>query len=115
VAPPQGKSLVPILDGSRAAVRSADDWLGWELFGNRAIRQGKWKLLWMCPPHGTGAWQLYDMDADPAERTDLSSAEPAIKQRLAGLWDDYVRLNNVVLPDRSPLCRPASAQPSVAP
>jgi arylsulfatase len=108
VAPLQGKSLVPILDGSSAAVRGADDWLGWELFGNRAIRQGRWKLLWLCPPFGTGDWQLYDVAADPAERTDLSAAEPAVRQRLVGLWADYARLNNVVLPNTSPVCGPAS-------
>jgi len=104
VAPLLGVSLVPVLQNSRDAVRSPEDWTGWELFGNRAIRMGNWKLLWICKPHGTGAWQLYDLQADPAETNDLASARPEILARMIGHWDDYASKNNVVLPDRSPVC-----------
>ena len=45
VAPLEGKSLVPLLAGSVASPRSETDWVGWELFGNRAVRQGDWKIL----------------------------------------------------------------------
>ena len=30
----------PLLAGREKAIRTDSDWLGWELFGNRAIRQG---------------------------------------------------------------------------
>ncbi len=33
-----------MLAGKTQSARTADDWLGWELFGNRAIRQGDWKI-----------------------------------------------------------------------
>jgi arylsulfatase len=42
LAPPQGKSMWPLLAGRAKATRTDSDWLGWELFGNRAIRQGDW-------------------------------------------------------------------------
>jgi arylsulfatase A-like enzyme len=104
VAPLQGKSLSPILSNARAAVRGRSDWLGWELFGNRAIRQDKWKLLWLCEPHGAGRWQLYDLKADPAEMNDLAAAQPKIKEQLLRHWTEYAQANNVILPHRSPLC-----------
>jgi arylsulfatase A-like enzyme len=104
VAPLQGKSLSPILDNARASVRGPSDWLGWELFGNRAIRQDKWKLLWLCEPHGPGRWQLYDLKADPAEMNDLASAQPKVREQLLRHWTEYAKANNVILPDRSPLC-----------
>jgi len=104
VAPMQGKSMWPVLQSSRASVRAPSDWLGWEIFGNRAIRQGNWKLLWLCKPAGPGAWQLFNIKSDPGELTDLSAAQPKIKARLIGLWNEYVRANNVILPSESPLC-----------
>lgn len=104
VASLQGKDLVPILNGSRASVRDSSDWLGWELFGSRAIRQGDWKLLWLCEPYGTGSWQLYNLATDPAETVDLSSSQPMIRERLIQHWAEYVKTNNVILPESSPVC-----------
>jgi arylsulfatase len=104
VAAMQGKSLVPILRGTRQAVRGPTDWIGSELFGTRAIRQDNWKLLWICQPNGPGKWQLYDVKTDPGEMKDLADARPDIRNRLAGLWDEYVKTNNVILPSTSPVC-----------
>ncbi|MFN3889862.1 MAG: arylsulfatase [Beijerinckiaceae bacterium] len=104
IAPLQGKSLVPVLNQSRSAVRGSSDWLGFELFGNRAIRQGKWKLLWLCPPAGPGEWQLYDLAADPGETKDLSAQNPKIRENLLRRWSEYVKANNVILPSASPVC-----------
>jgi arylsulfatase len=104
VAPLEGKSLAPVLDGSASTVRGSTDWLGWELFGNRAIRQANWKLLWLCEPHGSGQWALYDLAVDPGETNDLAADRPDVRDRLAQLWDVYVTTNNVILPDASPLC-----------
>jgi arylsulfatase len=112
VAPLQGKSLQPVLDNSQPGVRNPSDWIGWELFGNRAIREGDWKLLWLCKPFGTGDWQLYNLKSDPAEMNDLAAAQPQIRDRLVEHWRTYVEKNNVVLPDRSPICRDSVEVPS---
>ena len=106
----QGKPLEPILSGARSGVRGADDWLGWELFGNRAIRQGDWKLLRLCTPVGTGEWQLYNLKDDPGETRDLASANPDIVKSLQGKWDAYAAANNVIIPDVSPVCGEADLQ-----
>lgn len=105
VATLQGKTLTPILSNTSDAVRSSDDWTGWQLFGNRAIRQDDWKLMWMCEPFGTSQWQLYNLKDDPGETIDLASKHPDIRKQLEKHWDEYVKTNNVILPDVSPLCR----------
>ena len=105
VATLQGKTLTPILSNTSDAVRSSDDWTGWQLFGNRAIRQDDWKLMWMCVPFGTSQWQLYNLKDDPGETIDLASKHPDIRKQLEKHWDEYVKTNNVILPDVSPLCR----------
>ncbi|MDA0235998.1 MAG: arylsulfatase, partial [Proteobacteria bacterium] len=60
-----GKSMQPVLVGKAQDIRSADEWIGWELFGNRALRQGDWKALSLLKAAGgTGEWQLYNLKDD---------------------------------------------------
>ena len=96
-----GKSWMPLLAGETDSIRTDDDYLAWELFGNRALRQGNWKLRWQYKPFGTGNWELYDLASDPAERIDLSARQPDKLVAMLALWDDYVVQNNVILPSRS--------------
>jgi arylsulfatase A len=70
-------------------------------FGDFAIRQGKWKLL-LAP--GSGGWsypgtekeieglpavQLYDMEADPAEKENLQQRYPKKVKELQDLLNKY--------------------------
>jgi arylsulfatase len=96
-----GKSWVPMLTGKTETPRTAQDYLAWENFGNRAVRQGEWKLRWQYEPFGTGQWELYNLTLDPAERKNLAAERPDKVKALLALWDDYVRKNNVILPSRS--------------
>jgi arylsulfatase len=104
VAPIEGKSLMPVLNKQSASVRGPDDWMGWELFGNRAIRQGDWKLLWTCKPFGTSAWQLFDIKSDPGETRDVAAEHKDIRDAMVKHWEEYVKDNNVILPEVSPVC-----------
>jgi arylsulfatase A-like enzyme len=52
LAPLQGISMLPVLSGKAEHIRSESDWLGWELFGNRAVRQGDWKLRYLLKETG---------------------------------------------------------------
>jgi arylsulfatase len=95
-----GKSWVKMLAGEAESPRSEQDYLAWEIFGNRAVRQGDWKLRWQYKPYGTEEWELFNLATDVAERHDLAAAQPEKVKALLALWDDYVRANNVVLPNR---------------
>jgi arylsulfatase A-like enzyme len=97
VAPMRGRSLVEYLSGAAEVVHDADISTGWELFGRRAIRQGDWKALHLPAPYGPGAWQLYDLSADPGETDDLAASNPDKLAELLGLWDRYVEENGVIL------------------
>jgi arylsulfatase len=96
-----GKSWRPMLAGEVESPRTDKDFVAWELFGNRAVRQGDWKLRWQFKPYGKADWELYNLAADPAERKDLAAEHPDKLRALVALWDSYVRANNVVLPSRS--------------
>jgi len=97
-----GKSWMKVLAGEAESPRNQQDYLAWELFGNRNIRQGDWKLRWEFKPLGKSDWELYNLSSDPAELYDVASQNPDKVKELLALWDDYVKKNHVILPDRSP-------------
>jgi len=89
-----GKSLLPVLNGDSTSIHS-NDGMGWELFEMKAYIKGKWKILRMPKPFGSGEWQLYNLEKDPTETTDLSAQFPDIKQQLINAYNDYVKVNGV--------------------
>jgi arylsulfatase len=102
----QGKSMWPLLSGTNNQTRTETDWLGWELFGNRAIRQGDWKLMYLLPAAGgTGNWQLFNLKEDPAELHDMSARNPEKRSALMKLWDEYIKRNGVIVSDAGPFSR----------
>ena len=93
-----GTSLVPLWRGQSATVRDADAVLAWELFGRRALRQGRWKILWLYEPYGPGRWQLFDLREDPGETRDLATQHPQRLAQLIAAWEDYAQEQQVILP-----------------
>ena len=100
--PAYGKSWGAMLAGQAESPRTSQDVLAWEVFGNRAVRQGNWKLRWQIRPLGTGDWELFDLAADPGELHDLAAGRPEKVQEMLALWMAYVQKNNVILPNRTP-------------
>ena len=97
VQSPQGRSLLPVLYGETAEVHAADAQFGWELFGQRAVRKGEWKLVWdQAAPEAERRWQLFDLATDPFEQTDLAKANPDKYQELLAQWDNYEQSNGVI-------------------
>jgi arylsulfatase A-like enzyme len=115
VAPVQGKSWVGMMEGKTQSPRTSDDWLGWELFGNRAIRQGNWKITWLYEPVGTWDWQLFNLADDPGEQHDLASEFPEKMTELVALWDEYEKTNGVIIGDRSPFEQASKQLPNRVP
>ena len=80
----EGKSLLPIFEGRK---RKGHNAIFWEFMRNKAVRQGKWKLVTV----GDNPWELYDMEADRTELNDLSGKMPEKVGELARLYDEWVR------------------------
>ena len=78
IAPCEGCSLLPVMRGAQAP----DHTLYWEHTGNAAVRRGRWKLVREYP----GPWELYDMDTDRAEKTDLAAGRPEVVTELSAQW-----------------------------
>ncbi|KAK6908688.1 hypothetical protein I204_02022 [Kwoniella mangroviensis CBS 8886] len=86
---PRGKSWTPWLSGQNKEVHDENAIHGWELFGQAAIRQGRWKAVWLPPPTGKDQWLLFDLDQDPGETKDLAEAHPEKLQQLVAFWHEY--------------------------
>ena len=78
ILPLAGRSLVPAFDD-----RPLDrDTLCWEHEGNRAVRQGRWKLVALRG----GKWELYDLQADRSETNNLAAGHPERVHELAVVY-----------------------------
>jgi len=82
VLPTDGISLLPVFAGKD---RKGHESLYWYLYGNRATRQGKWKLVW---PSNIKKWALYDMENDRTETNDLA---PKHRKRVSQMAADWMR------------------------
>lgn len=91
VADIRGKSMLPYLNGRSATIHGASEPISFELHGQRAVRQGDWKLLWLPKPLGENRWALYDLAADPAEQHDVSGSHTDLKRTLIVAWDAFAR------------------------
>lgn len=87
-----GKSLLPVLIQGREEVER-DEPLCWERAGNRAIRQGKWKLESHWPNY---TWELFDLEADPGETRNVASRNHEVVSRLSQAYFRWAEENGVV-------------------
>ncbi|HEY3516940.1 MAG TPA: sulfatase-like hydrolase/transferase [Gammaproteobacteria bacterium] len=97
VVPIEGASLLPMLTGEAAEAHPAGTVFGWELLGQRSVRQGNWKIVWdQRLPAAERRWQLFDLEADPFEQHDLSTSNPAQLAVMERLWEQYDDQNGVI-------------------
>jgi arylsulfatase len=94
VKQPIGRSMMPILSGAQENIRD-DEGVGYELFEMKAYIRGKWKLLRLPEPFGSGTWRLYDLDEDPGEIRDVSDDHPDVKAAMIEAWQQYAEKNEV--------------------
>ncbi|MEM9479071.1 MAG: arylsulfatase [Verrucomicrobiota bacterium] len=90
IHPMEGKSLIPHLNSDSTIDRT----LFWEHEGNRAVRDGAWKLV----GSRNGPWELYQIDKDRTELNDLAASNPTKLDELKEQWDAWAEQVNVLTP-----------------
>ncbi len=89
ITPLEGRSLAPVF---RTGRREGHSEIYWEHEGNRAVRQGRMKLV----ARHKGPWELYDLEADRTEMSNLAEKQPEKARELAALWDRWAAKVGVV-------------------
>jgi arylsulfatase A-like enzyme len=89
ITPYQGVSLRPALLGEDIKRGKP---IFWEHEGNRAVREGQWKVVAL---EGK-PWRLYDLAADRTEQLDLAAGQPERVKALAAKWDEWAAQSNVL-------------------
>jgi arylsulfatase A-like enzyme len=104
-----GVNLLPWLRGEKGG--APHDALFWRLGPQRAVREGRWKLVdWRdFDAKRQSGWQLFDLEADVGEKTDVSARHPEVASRLARRWDEW-NLANI-----APLWQGSSTEDPTAP
>ncbi len=74
ILPMEGVSLRPAFEGKPLERKTP---IFWEHEGNKAVRDGRWKLV----QKWKGPWELYDIDADRTEQNDLAGKQPEVAAR----------------------------------
>lgn len=98
VIPYQGTSFAPRMMPEPPPAQLSPEFAAGEMFGRRHVREGKWKAIHIPQPYGSGKWELYDMEADPGETSNLAQQHPDITERLIIAWNRYADEKGVVLP-----------------
>jgi arylsulfatase len=90
IKPMEGVSLLPAFRGESL---NRGRPIFWEHEGNRAVRDGKWKIV---AKGEKGAWELYDIDADRSELHDLAGEQPERVKAMAEAWQKWAEAGQVL-------------------
>lgn len=96
--PMLGESMVSSLRGKSAGVHDSTYVAGLWAGGSASFRRGRWKLVNTERPYREDRLRLYDVVGDPGETTDLSAARPATYRAMLEAWRQYVKANDIRLP-----------------
>lgn len=103
ILPKAGISLRPVLQGKPLPKRP----IFFEHEGNRAVRHGKWKIVWT---NFTKKWELYDISKDRSEMNNLASKHPSKVEELSKLWHKWAETHFV---EKEKVKQPAKGMPKI--
>jgi arylsulfatase A-like enzyme len=88
-----GVNLLPWLRGGKSG--APHEALFWRLGPQKAVREGRWKLVdWRdFDAKRQSGWQLFDLDKDVGETNDVSVQHPEVVARLTQRWARWDRGN----------------------
>jgi arylsulfatase len=102
IQPMEGQSLLPVLQKNEFIEHES---VCWEHEGNRAVRDGKWKLVSYyseAHQHGvgngkrTGEWELYDLSTDRTELHNLAHTHPKQLNKMVNIYNNWANRVGVV-------------------
>jgi arylsulfatase len=107
IQPAEGVSLLPALRGGVIPERT----LAFEHQEARGLRKGRWKVVWSKRMPHEIRWELYDLENDRCETTDLAEKQPERTEALAAEWLAWAKRVKVY-PFFTPETEPSNEEPA---
>jgi len=92
IVPLEGISLIPTFKNENLKNRP----IFWEHGGNKAVRQGKFKLVSIWEKEYEYNWELYDLEEDRSETSNLITKMPDKAKEMENLWKAWAKKTNVL-------------------
>jgi len=92
--PTDGRSFAHVLNGQDGPVHTEP--IYWEHEGNASMRWGNWKLV----REYKKPWELYNIDKDRTEMTNLASSNTTKRDKMISMWETWAKKNQVAYPER---------------
>ena len=99
VQPMRGESMTRLLTGRADRVHDATYTTTLFHRGRAFVRQGRWKLSNLEGPFDESKFELFDLDVDPGETTNLAEAMPERFAEMVQLWRVQRRELGILLPE----------------
>ncbi len=92
---PEARSIVPLVNGENW---DSERTMFWEHENGKAVRVGNWKMTALT----TGGWELFNLENDYSETTNVAAQYPEKMRELRGLWNAWARRVGLNVPDEMP-------------
>ena len=92
IHPVRGKSFAGLLQGGNRQVHPEDEPIVLSSAGRHFMQRGQWKIL----KELKSEWELYDLVADPYERSDLADQRPELLRELLGEFEAQALQSNIL-------------------
>jgi arylsulfatase A-like enzyme len=93
ITPLQGQSFVHVLKGDDKPIHNGP--IFFEHEGNKAMRDGKYKLVSLWKEGNEYDWELYDMETDRTEMNNLAETMPELLEDMKSQWMAWAESINV--------------------
>ena len=98
VRPMLGASMVPLLTGAAEEVHDDTYVTTLSHRGRAFVRQGRWKIVNLEGPFDEADFELFDLERDPGETTDLADSERERFAEMMELWRTQREALGILLP-----------------
>lgn len=89
IIPAEGGSLLPAIENPEATIH---EYIFGEHYNNCYVRWGKWKAV---KDEKSDQWELYDIEKDRSETTDMAGSNPELLKQLTDKWQLWAYTHNV--------------------
>jgi len=100
VLPVSGKSMLPYLKGE-VNVLHEDSPYGFSVHRRQGLQFNQWKIVRLPKPYGDYTWELYDLDADPGETSNLAGKMPDRTKEMVQRWEEFASDTGIIVSEPS--------------